>query len=80
MAESTWTGLSVASRSTRKQHKGAASKRLIQVRETESHNTSPKSRGWLDLIRDAASKQGQVWDPEYGWVNYAEPEVSVQGH
>ena len=63
---STWTA---ASKPHRRRHKGAANKRL-----REAHLTSPKSKGWLESIRDVASEQGQVWDPEHGWVEYTEPE------
>ena len=63
---STWTA---ASKSHRRRHKGAASKRL-----QEANEAGAKNKGWLNSIRDAASTQGQVWDPEHGWVDYTEPE------
>jgi len=63
---STWTA---ASKPHRRRHKGAASKRL-----QEANEAGAKNKGWLNSIRDAASTQGQVWDPEHGWVDYTEPE------
>lgn len=72
---STWT---VASKSSRRRHKGAASKRLMQAKQAESH-VGAKSKGWIESIRDVASARNQTWDPEKGWVDYAEPEVHV-GH
>ena len=69
---STWTA---ASKSCRKRHKGAASKRLMQAKEAESH-AGAKAKGWLGSIRDAASNRNQIWDPDEGWVDYTEPDKS----
>ena len=71
---SSWTGVS---KSHRKRHKGAANKRLLQAKAAED-TAGPKTKGWLGSIRDVASTQGQVWDPEKGWTDYTEPEV--HGH
>ncbi|KAL7486602.1 hypothetical protein ACHAW6_012197 [Cyclotella cf. meneghiniana] len=68
----TWT---TASKSSRRRHKGAAGKRLMQAKEAESHVGS-KSKGWMGSIRDVAARREQVWDPENGWLEYSEPETT----
>lgn len=68
-SSSQWTSVS---KSSRRRHKGAASKRLMKSKEAES-NGGAKAKGWLGSIRDAASNRGQVWDPERGWVDYQDP-------
>ena len=66
----TWT---VASKSSRRRHRGAAGKRLMEAKEAESH-AGPKAKGWMGSIQDVAVKCDQVWDPERGWQDYTEPE------
>ena len=69
------TAWTTASKSSRKRHKGAAGKRLMQAKEAESH-AGANSKGWMDSIRDVAAKRHQAWDPEKGWQGYAEPETA----
>ncbi|KAL7467608.1 hypothetical protein ACHAXS_007848 [Conticribra weissflogii] len=69
------TSWTTASKSSRKRHKGAASKRLTEAKEAENQ-AGGKAKGWLGSIRDASSARNQTWDPEKGWVDYSEPEIS----
>jgi hypothetical protein len=45
------TAWTTASKSSRRRHKGAAGKRLLEAKEAESH-AGPKSKGWMGSIRD----------------------------
>jgi hypothetical protein len=60
-------------KSSRRRHKGAAGKRLMEAKEADSH-AGARSKGWMGSIRDVAAKREQVWDPEKGWQDYEEPE------
>jgi len=69
------TSWTTASKSLRKRHKGAASKRLTKAKEAENQ-AGVKAKGWLGSIREASSTRNQAWDPEKGWMDYSEPETS----
>ncbi|KAL3786135.1 hypothetical protein HJC23_010709 [Cyclotella cryptica] len=69
------TAWTTASKSSRRRHKGAAGKRLMQAKEAENH-AGAKSKGWMGSIRDVAARREQVWDPEKGWVDYSETELT----
>lgn len=72
MGQTFMTGATAQSR--RRRHKGAADTRAANAKQAESH-AGAKSKGWIGSIQDVASKNGQVWHPEKGWMDYAEPEV-----
>jgi hypothetical protein len=72
MGQTFMTGATGYSR--RRRHKGAADTRVASAKEAESQ-AGAKSKGWIGSIQEAASKNGQVWHPEKGWVNYNEPDV-----
>ena len=72
MGQTFMTGATGYSRRSRR--KGVADTRVASAKEAESQ-AGAKSKGWIGSIQDAASKNGQVWHPEKGWVNYSEPEV-----
>ena len=76
-ATGTGSTRTTASKPHRIRHKGAAKKRLLEAKQAEEHNAVV---GWLDSIRDAASTQGQIWDPERGWVHYSERDEVVYAH
>eukprot|EP00986_Skeletonema_menzelii_P005241 scaffold1868_cov165-Skeletonema_menzelii.AAC.2 len=72
MGQTFMTGASGYSRRKRR-HKGAANTRVASAKEAESQ-AGAKTKGWIGSIQEVASKNGQVWHPEKGWVNYSEPE------
>mmetsp|Transcript_26113 Transcript_26113/g.52456 ORF Transcript_26113/g.52456 Transcript_26113/m.52456 type:complete len:2142 (+) Transcript_26113:88-6513(+) len=72
MGQSFMTGATGYSR-RRRRHKGAANTRVASAKEAEIQ-AGAKSKGWIGSIQEAASKNGQVWHPEKGWVNYSEPD------
>ena len=76
MGQTFMTGASGYSR--RRRRKGVARTRVASAKEAESQ-AGAKSKGWMDSIQEAASKNGQVWHPEKGWVNYSEPDEELQG-
>lgn len=75
--KSAWTNAtgasSVYTQSSRKRHHGAAKKRLAKAKEVE--NLAVSKAGWHESIREVASKNKKVWDPEKGWVDYVDPDA-----
>ena len=67
------TAWTAASKSSRRRHRGAAGKRLMEAKEAQSQ-AGPKAKGWMGSIQDVAAKRDQLWDPERGWQDYTEPE------
>jgi len=61
----TATNSSTWSTSTRRRHRGAAKNRTPS-------NKEKKPVGWLETIKAAAESNNREWDPEVGWVGYAE--------
>ena len=72
MGQTFMTGASGYSRRKRR-HKGAASTRLASAKEAENQ-AGAKTKGWIGSVQEVASKNGQVWHPEKGWMDYSEAE------
>jgi hypothetical protein len=80
------TGTAVSTRSRRP---GAAQKRLEahrsgEIRSRKARPASHQMRGWQETMQQAAAENNRTWDPQHGWVDYADPnaprdqEVPVQ--
>lgn len=70
------SGTNFTTQSTRSRRPGQAKVRLQQDRSVLDVSTasSTKTRGWQESIEAVAAKTGKIWDPEFGWRDYTDPQ------
>jgi hypothetical protein len=59
--------------STRTRRPGQAKIRIEKEKRTKQN----KPTGWQESIQAVAAKTGRMWDPEHGWIDYVDPNISA---